>query len=91
MGTQQHLKDEVRRQCRQLQRAEREKRSVLSEAMYVGTLGLQLVLPVIGGAYLGRWLDGMSTEYSTSWTISLILVGLFVGIVNVYLSVRDRT
>ena len=50
---------------------------------------LLFVLPVIGGAYLGQWLDSLATEYSTRWTLSLILLGIIVGALNVYLFIRE--
>ena len=52
-------------------------------------LGLLFVLPVIGGAYLGQWLDSLAPEYSTRWTLSLILLGIMVGALNVYLFIRE--
>jgi len=70
-------------------KAERERATLLGETVYIGTLGLLFVLPVIGGAYLGVWLDGLSAGYSVRWTVSLILVGVFVGAVNVYLFIRE--
>ncbi|MGD2139273.1 MAG: AtpZ/AtpI family protein, partial [Burkholderiales bacterium] len=63
--------------------------TLISQTIYIGTLGLLFVIPVIGGAYLGRWLDSMITGYSIRWTVSLILVGVFVGGLNVYLFVRE--
>jgi ATP synthase protein I len=47
------------------------------------------VLPVIGGAYLGSWIDGMLEGYSMRWTLSLLFLGIIVGMVNVYLLVRE--
>jgi ATP synthase protein I len=44
---------------------------------------------VIGGAYLGQWLDSLAAGYSTRWTLSLILLGIFVGALNVYLFIRE--
>ena len=37
---------------------------------------------VDGGAYLGRWLDGLSEGYSVRWTINLIILGLALGVVQ---------
>jgi ATP synthase protein I len=79
----------VERQARRMQRAERDRPNLLGQTVYAGTLGLLFVLPVIGGAYLGQWLDGLAEGYSTRWTLSLILVGVFVGAINVYLFIRD--
>jgi len=72
-----------------MQKAERERPTLISQTVYIGTLGLLFVLPLIGGAYLGNWLDGLATSYSTSWTISLILLGLLIGALNVYLFIKE--
>lgn len=70
-------------------KAERERPTLMSQTVYIGMLGLLFVLPLVGGAYLGRWLDGLQPGYSTRWTVSLILVGAFIGAVNVYLYIRE--
>jgi ATP synthase protein I len=79
----------VERQARRMKKAERERPTLISQTVYVGTLGLVFVLPVIGGAYLGKWLDSLASDYSTRWTLSLILVGIIVGALNVYLFIRE--
>ena len=83
------LRKEVERQARRMQQAERERATLLGQTVYIGTLGLLMVLPVVGGAYLGRWLDSLASGYSIRWTVSLIVVGVFVGALNVYLFIRD--
>ncbi len=83
------LRKRVERQARRMKKAERERPDLVGQTVYVGTLGLVFVLPVIGGAYLGHWLDGLAAGYSVRWTVSLILLGLLVGVVNVYLFVKD--
>ncbi|BAK77280.1 F0F1 ATP synthase subunit, putative ATPase gene1 family [Pseudogulbenkiania sp. NH8B] len=49
-----------------------------------GTVGLLFVVPLLLGAYLGRWLDTHLAGYSVRWTISLIVLGIVVGAYNVY-------
>lgn len=83
------LRKQVERQARRMQKAEREKPTLLSQTIYIGTLGLLFVVPVVGGAYLGRWLDDMLKGYSIHWTVSMILLGVFVGAMNVYLFMRE--
>jgi ATP synthase protein I len=83
------LREVVEKQVDRQKKAEEQRSTLLGQTVYIGTLGLLFVLPVIGGAYLGVWLDDMVTDYSVRWTISLILVGVFVGAVNVYLFVRE--
>ena len=83
------LKTQVERQAERMKRAERERATLLGQTVYLGTLGLLIVLPVIGGAYLGSWLDGLVAGYSTRWTVSLIVLGVFVGAVNAYLFIKE--
>lgn len=49
-----------------------------------GTVGLLFVVPLLLGAYLGRWIDSRLAGYSVRWTISLIVLGIAVGAYNVY-------
>jgi ATP synthase protein I len=83
------LKKQVERQAQRMQKAERERPTLISQTVYIGTLGLLLVLPVVAGAYLGHWLDGLAAGYSVRWTVSLILLGVMVGALNVYLFIRE--
>ena len=55
-----------------------------------GTAGLLLTLPLVAGAYLGRWLDEQAAGYSVRWTVNLILLGLALGIYNVYLFFKEH-
>jgi ATP synthase protein I len=84
------LKKQVERQARRMKKAERQRPTLIAETVYIGTLGLLFVLPVVVGAYLGHWLDSMASGYSMRWTLSLILLGVFIGAVNVYLFVKEK-
>lgn len=84
------LKASIERQARRMEQAERERPTLMSQTVFLGVLALLLVLPVVLGAYLGHWLDELSPGYSVHWTVSLILVGLCVGIFNVYLYIREH-
>jgi ATP synthase protein I len=83
------LRKQVERQARRMKQAERDRPTLIGQTVYVGTLGLLFVLPVIGGAYLGHWLDSLAGDYSMRWTLSLILLGIFIGALNVYLFIRE--
>ena len=86
---QSELKHQVDKDSERLRRAERERPTVLAQSAYIGVIGLLFVLPVIGGAYLGRWIDGMIEGYHMRWTLSLIFVGVVVGAINVYFFVKE--
>jgi ATP synthase protein I len=83
------LKQQIERQARRMKKAEHEQPTLLAQTVYVGTLGLLFVLPVVLGAYLGHWLDAQATGYSVRWTVSLILLGVFMGGINAYLHIRE--
>jgi len=83
------LQANVEREMARKKRAERTAATALARTAYLGTLGVMLVLPIVAGAYLGSWLDAHVRGFSFSWTVSLIVVGVFVGAMNVYLFVRQ--
>lgn len=89
MHQQQELRKQVEQQARRMKQAERDRPTLIGQTIYIGTLGLMFVLPVIGGAYLGHWLDNMASGYSVRWTISLILLGVFIGMFNVYYIIKE--
>jgi ATP synthase protein I len=83
------LEEQVEKQARRIKQAEKDKRTLLGQTIYLGTLGLMFVLPMVGGAYLGQWLDSLTAAYEVHWTVSLIVLGVVVGAVNVYLFLRE--
>ena len=89
MNHNQELRKQVEQQARRMKQAEKERPTLIGQTIYVGALGVMFVLPMVGGAYLGRWLDGMASGYSVRWTISLILLGVFIGMINVYYFIKE--
>lgn len=89
MNTQQRLKKKIESQIKRIKKAEHDRPNLLSQTVYIGTLGLVMVLPVIGGVYLGRWLDSMMAGYSMRWTLSLLFIGVVVGIFNIFFLIKD--
>jgi ATP synthase protein I len=83
------LRKQVERQAQRMKKAENERPTLIGQTVYVGMLGLLFVLPLVGGAYLGYWLDSLASEYSFRWTVSFIIVGVLVGALNVYLFIKE--
>ena len=83
------LKDRVVRQTRRMKQAEQDRPTLLGQTVFLGTLGLLFVIPVVVGAYVGKWMDGLVEGYSVRWTISLIMLGVVIGAANAYLFVRE--
>ena len=49
----------------------------------IGIGGWLFALPVVAGAYLGRFLDGRLAG-GTSWTVTFIVLGIAAGIYNLW-------
>jgi len=60
-------------------RAQRDKKSVWSGLGLFGMVGWSITVPAILGAALGVWLD-KNYKQDFSWTLGLLVVGLFLGI-----------
>jgi len=82
------LRSSVERDAGRLKKAAAEREQLLVQTIYLTTLGLVFVLPLVAGAYLGHWLDGLSAGYSMRWTLSLLFLGLVLGAFNVYFLIR---
>jgi ATP synthase protein I len=83
------LRERISRQTRRMKQAERDRPTLLGQTVYVGTLGLLMVIPIVVGAYVGQWLDSLVEGYSIRWTIGFILIGVVIGAVNIYLFVKE--
>lgn len=90
MKPDQELQKQVERQARRMQQAEHDRPTLMGQTVYLGTLGLVFVLPVLLGAYIGHWLDERLSGYSVHWTIGLILLGVIIGILNLYFFIKDK-
>ncbi len=68
---------DVRRKAERRRRAGSE-RGILAWIGVFGMVGWTVAVPALGGAALGRWIDG-TREDQVSWTLSFLLIGLAVG------------
>jgi len=88
MENSESLRRNIEKQAQRMAQAEKDRPTLLAQTVFLGTLALLFVLPVVGGAYLGHWIDSQIAGYSYRWTTSLLLTGVFVGGMNVYLYIR---
>jgi len=79
---------DVARDTERLKSAERNRRSLLAQTVFLGSLSVLFIVPLLAGAYLGRWLDSQGDGYTVRWTMNLIILGLALGIFNVYFFIR---
>ena len=84
MDNGERLRHNIEKQAKRMVQAEKDRPTLLAQTVFLGTLALMFVLPVVAGAYLGHWIDSQLSGYSYRWTVSLLVTGLFVGGINVY-------
>jgi ATP synthase protein I len=84
--TMRRLKNKIEYQVKRIKKAKHDPRP---EPPSIGTLGLVMILPIVGGVYLGHWLDDMVEGYSMHWTISLLFIGIAVGFFNAYFLIKN--
>jgi ATP synthase protein I len=66
------------------ERDDRKERSKFWQlAMTMASLGWSLVLPIVGGALLGHYLDQI-TDQGVKWTVGLLFLGVALAFYNLY-------
>lgn len=58
-------------------------RGVWSGLGMMGLIGWSVVVPTLGGAALGLWLDSRHSG-GRSWTLALLMAGLSIGCLNAW-------
>jgi ATP synthase protein I len=84
------LRSAIETQAKRIAKADRDRPTLLAQTVFLGTLALLFVLPVVGGAYLGHWIDTLQSGFSYRWTMSGLVGGLLVGGINVYAYIRTH-
>ncbi len=84
------LRHNIEKQAQRMVQAEKDRPTLLAQTVFLGTLALLFVLPVVGGVYLGHWIDSQLASYSYRWTVGLLVTGVLVGGMNVYLYIRKN-
>ncbi len=84
------FKQSVRRDRDRQKKGEQQPAGFFGLLFYGGTLGLLLVIPIVGGAYLGRWLDSLNPQFGTRWTVSCIVLGVVTGTWNIFWYLRGK-
>lgn len=70
----------VTRKAERHREAKAQPSSVLLWMRAIGIVGWSIVVPTLIGLFFGRWLDEAAPSGSISWTLTLLLIGLAVGI-----------
>lgn len=80
----------ILREVRRVVRAQHERQNLIGQSLYLGTLGIVFVLPIVAATYIGLWIDEALPGYSVQGTLSGIILGIAVGALNVYLIVKEH-
>lgn len=91
MNQRDDFRKSIERDSSRQHKAEHEPAGLFGLMLYGGTLGLLFIIPIVAGAYFGRWLDSTNPEFDTRWTISFILLGLATGFWNVFWYIREHS
>jgi len=81
--------EEIEKSAKELMEARKEK-TFWHYASIIGVGGWLFVIPIIAGAYLGRYLDKRFVG-GISWTITFIIIGIAAGIYNFWFFYMRRT
>jgi ATP synthase protein I len=74
-----NFSEDIEKSAKELLKARKEK-TFWHYASLIGVGGWLFVIPIVAGAYLGRYLD--KKLGGISWTITFIIIGIAVGIYN---------
>jgi ATP synthase protein I len=85
MEEKKELQEKIERQAKRLEQAQKEKQTILAHTVFLGTLALLFVIPVVAGIFLGRFIDEQLEGYSYRWSMSMLISGIILGSINVYL------
>jgi ATP synthase protein I len=84
--------NDIGKSAKELMEARKEKGGFLHYAYVLGVGGWLLALPIVGGAYLGKYLDKkMGGSGEISWTITFIIIGIAVGFYNLWYTFMKRS
>jgi ATP synthase protein I len=76
--------EDIDKSAKELLKGRKEKTSFWRYAYIIGVGGWLFVIPIVAGAYLGRYLDKKTEGGGISWTITFIIIGIAIGIYNIW-------
>jgi ATP synthase protein I len=84
--------EDIGKSAKELTEARKEKGTFWHYAYVLGVGGWLLALPIVGGAYLGKYLDRkMGGSGGISWTITFIIIGIAAGFYNLWYTFMRRS
>jgi ATP synthase protein I len=88
----QRFRDSVGRKAARKQRArEDEDRSIFFWLGMFGMVGWAVAIPTLAGVALGLWLDSAWPAAEASWTLTFLLLGVALGVLNAWYWVKRES
>jgi ATP synthase protein I len=75
---------DIEKSAKELKKGRKERSTFWHYAYVLSVGGWLFVIPVVGGAYFGKYLDRKIGAGGISWTLTFIIIGMAVGIYNVW-------
>ncbi|MHC4249690.1 MAG: AtpZ/AtpI family protein [Planctomycetota bacterium] len=80
----------IKRQCARIEKGRHGQGDAFWQYLgLIGVVGWSVVLPMVVGLFVGRWID-RRYETGYAWTIGLLLFGLFMGCLNAWRSITKE-
>lgn len=77
------FREEIESSVKKYKTSKKKRKEFWTYISRITVVGWLFVIPVVAGAYLGRYLDRRYGS-NVSWTITLIIIGVAVGIYNAW-------
>ena len=88
----QRFRDTVGRKAERKQRARAdEDRSIFFWLGMFGMVGWAVAIPTLAGVALGLWLDSAWPAAEASWTLTFLLLGVALGVLNAWYWVKRES
>jgi ATP synthase protein I len=88
----QRFRDTIGRKAARKRRARAgEDRSIFFWLGMFGMVGWAVAIPTLAGIALGLWLDRIWPQAQASWTLTFLLVGVALGVLNAWYWVRRES
>jgi ATP synthase protein I len=80
----QRFSEDIEKSARDLKKGRRERSAFWHYAYVLGVGGWLFAIPVVTGAYFGRYLDRKFGSGDISWTLTCMILGIASGIYNIW-------
>lgn len=81
--------EDINKSAKEFMKAKKTRTGFWHYASLVGIGGWLFVIPIVAGAYLGKYLD-RKLSAGISWSLTCMILGIFIGAYNVWYFYKRR-